>query len=254
MTAVCHLGRRIHSLLTIELERAARTRTTWILAGAMLVVAALVSLAATSQAAAAATTALPAPVQELRTAFGGVAALRVFVVLLGVLCVTSEYHHGDIVWRYLAEPSRALVVATKAASCALIGALLGVLALQLGFLAVAVHGSPGATLGLSSVEAWHGVAGAVVGAALAGVLGVGIGAAVRNQTAALVGTLVIFLLVEPVITALAPKAASFLPSAAASAAAGGASPLGWIGGLALFAGYAVMAVVVGGLLCARSDV
>lgn len=254
-------ARRVRSLLTIELERAWRTRTTWVLAAAMILVAGLVSAGATHQAAATVTArpgapvALPDPINELRAAFGGVATLRVFVMLLGVLCVTTEYHHGDIVWRYLAEPSRGIVVTAKAIACALVGALLALLTLQAALLVMCVYGSPGATLGLSHAEAIHRVAGSVAGVALAGVVGVGIGAAVRNQTAAVVGTLVVVLVAEPVLTALLPKVAAFLPTSAASAAAGnaGAGAIGWAGGLALTAAYAAGAVVTGALVCSRRD-
>lgn len=260
MAGTAFIG-RTRALMMIELDRAWRTRTTWIVAAAMLGVAALVTLgAATSGAigraagAAPAAATMPAPVQELRTALSGLAALRVFVVLLGILCVTTEFHHGDIVWRFLAEPSRAVVVAAKGGACALIGAFLGLLVVQVGILIEVGFGSPGATFGLSSSEALQAVAGSVFGAALAGVLGVGIGAAVRNQTAAVVGTLVAVLLVEPLLSSLAPQAGAFLPSAAAAAAAGHAAAMGWSAGLALSAGYAALAVIVGGVLCVRRDV
>jgi ABC-2 type transport system permease protein len=247
--------RRVRSLLTIELERAWRTRTTWVLAAAMLVVAALVSVGATHQAAAVGDGLnLADPVDELRTAFGGVATLRIFVMLLGVLCVTTEYHHGDIVWRYLAEPSRAVVITAKAVACALIGALLALFTLQISFLLMCLFGSPGATLGLTDGEALQRVAGSVASVALAGVLGVGIGAAVRNQTAAVVGTLIAVLVAEPVLSALAPVVADFLPGGAASAAAGNAGAVGWLPGLALSAGYAAAAAVTGSYLCSRADV
>ena len=256
---------RTRSLITIELERAWRTRTTWVLAGAMIAVTALVTFGATHQAAlpgsgtaagAATTTAaaVAPPVQELRMVLSGIAALRIFVVLLGILCVTTEYQHGDIVWRFLAEPSRAVVIAAKAGACAVIGALLGIVTLQIGTLIEVGFGGPGATFGLSSGEAVHAVAGAVLSAALAGVLGVGIGAAVRNQTAAVVGALVGVLLVEPVLGALVPKVSAYLPTAAAAAASGHAAALGWLGGLVLSGAYAGLAVIGGGVLCARRDV
>jgi hypothetical protein len=234
----------------------------------MLGVAALVTLGAIHQAAhgpvlataagASPTTApmpasMPAPVQELRNALTGVAALRLFVVLIGILCVTSEYQHGDIVWRWLAEPSRAVLVAGKAFACAEIGAFLGIVALQVATLIELGFGGAGATIGLRAGEAIHAVAGSVLVAALAGVMGVGIGAAVRNQTAAVVGILVAALVVEPILSAVVPVVSAYLPSQAAAAAAGRAGALGWIGGLAVSGGYAIVAVIVGGALSAHRD-
>ena len=236
----------------LELERAGRSRTTHVLAVAMLLVAGLVAFSATQQAEAAAqAAAVPGAGGMGRTALGGVAALRVFVVLLGVLCVTTEYHHGDIVWRCLAEPSRVVLVAAKAAAMAIVGAALGLVALQVGAVVVVVSGHD---LGLTAADAARTVGGTVLGAALAGVLGVGIGAAVRNQTAAVVGTLVAVLVGEPVLTALAPAFSSYLPSGAASAAAGGAAGWAWAVGLVVFASYAAVAVAGGAWLSAQRDI
>jgi hypothetical protein len=52
---------------------------------------------------------------------------------------------------------------------------------------------------------------------------------------------------------VAPGVGTFLPSAAAAAAAGSPSSLGWAAGLALYATYAVAAAVAGGVLCGRHD-
>lgn len=235
------------SLVSLEVERAVKTRTTWVLAGAMLVLAVIVAAGANHQAVAGA--AAPAG-ENFRRALDGIASLRVFVVLLGVLCVTSEYHHGDIVWRYLAEPGRSNLVRAKAGAWAVIGSLLGLGALQLG--ALLSHSHLGG--GLSSSVATHTVVGAVLCAGLAGALGVGIGAALRNQTTAVVGTLVAVLVVEPLIASIAPGVGAFLPSAAAAAASGHPSTLGWGAGLLVFAGYTVAAVALGGRLCTRNDV
>ena len=250
MMHVDNAGGRTRSLVAAELERASQSRTTWIVAGAMLAVAALVAYGAVHPATVAGVA--PAAARQARDALGGVAALRVLVMLLGVLCVTSQYHHGDIVWRYLADSSRALFVASKALACAVIGAFLGLAVLQVG--AVLAVGHLGG-LGLSSHDATQTVLGTVAGMALAGVLGVGIGAVVRSQTAAVVGTLVAVLLVEPLVTAVAPGVGALLPSAAAAAAAGTASSsLGWAAGLALYSAYAAAAAVAGTILCGQHDV
>ena len=246
---------RVKALVDIELERVWRTRTTWIVGGSMLAVATLVAYGATHSAPSAAG-AVPAAGQQIRDALSGVAALRVFVMLLGVLAVTSQYHHGDIVWRYLADPSRRYFVATKAVACAVVGAFLGLAVLQLAAILALldVGGTTAGGLGLSAAELAQSVGGTVAGMALAGVLGVGVGAAVRSQTAAIVGTLVAVLLVEPLVTVVAPALGGLLPTAAATAAAGGTASVGWAVGLALTVGYAGAAAVTGALLCARNDV
>ena len=225
-------ARRVKAQMEVELDRAVRTRTTWALSTAMIAVSALVAFGA----------------HDRQAVFNGVAALRVFVVLLGVLAVTSEHQHGDVVWRYLIEPSRGIHVVAKALTNALVGAILGMVALEVGVVVTMVRlGAPASAGPVTSV------AGAIGGVALAGVLGVGIGAAVRNQTAAVVGTLVGVLLVEPLIAAVAPAIGAYLPGAAAAAAAGGKAGAAWVVAAGATVAYAVAAAVTGGVLC-RSDV
>lgn len=233
MTTVTDFVGRVRAQVRVELDRAWRMRTIWVLAGSMLAVAGLVACGASDRA----------------EALKGVAALRVFVVLLGVLSVTSEHEYGDVVWRYLIEPCRAVHVAAKAATNALIGALLGAAALAIGVAVTMVR--LGAPAGAGPLTA---ASGAVVGVALAGVLGVGVGAAVRNQTAAVVGTLVGVLLVEPLLAAVAPAAGPYLPGAAAAALAGGAMGAAWVAAVLASVAYAAGAAIVGGAICARSDV
>ena len=250
---------RSRTLLRIELERLAHSRTAWVLAVSMIGVGVLVALGSGSQAGAAAgggtgTGAGAGGGGASSAGLGGVAGLRVFVVLIGVLSVTSEYHHGEVVWRFLAEPSRALAVAAKAGACAAVGALLGLVAVQTASLLTLGLHRPAAGLDLTSAATARTVAGSVLIAAFAGVLGVGIGAAVRNQTAAVVATLVAVLVVEPVVAALAPDVARFLPASAAAAAAGASANLAWLAGVVLSGAYAAAALLTGSLLCARADV
>ncbi|MGH9224531.1 MAG: hypothetical protein ACRD2W_12320 [Acidimicrobiales bacterium] len=253
MIAVLDVGRRVTTQVMIELERAWRTRTMWALAAAMLVVAGLVAFGASHQAHAA--TGVLTGDFEMRLVLDGVPALRIFVILMGILSVTSEYHHGDVVWRYLAEPSRTVLVAAKATTNAMVGAILGVVALQLSILVTVFQmETPVPNLGLTTAAAAQGIVGSILSLALAGVLGVGIGAAVRNQTAAVVGALVAVLLVEPLVTALAPAVATYLPNAAAAAVSGGAGGAAWVTGLVTTVVYAAGAVVAGGIVCSRRDV
>ena len=98
-----------------------------------------------------------------------------------------------------------------------------------------------------------GIAGATL---LWGLIGVGVGAIIRNQVGAIVGTIVWSLLPGPLIQNLYPKVGSFTPSAASDAFSGSSdshllSPLA--GGLVLVL-WAVGFVAIGALLTARRDV
>jgi ABC-2 type transport system permease protein len=246
-----HVTRRMKALVAVELERTWRSRTTWVLAGAMLAVAALLALGTERQPA----LGVGGGGVQVTTVLASVAFLRLFVMLVGIVSVTSEYQHGTIVWRCLTEPSRPALVTAKAAACALLGGLFGLAALQVALLVSLLRTGTGlAGLGLSSGDAVPLVVGSVVGAALAGVLGVGIGAAVRSQTAAVVGTLLAVLLIEPAVTAVAPGVATYLPTASAGAAVGSAAAIGWVAGLALFTVYAAAAAAAGGILSTWADI
>lgn len=233
MSATDDFVGRVRAQIRVEEDRCWRTRTTWVLAGSMLVVAGLVAFGA----------------KDRNAVFSGVAALRIFVVLLGVLSVTSEHQHGEVVWRYLIEPGRSVHIAAKAFTTGVIGMVLGVASLAVGVGVTMVR------LGLpANPGAPKAVFGAVLGVALAGVLGVGIGAAVRNQTAAVAGTLVAVLLIEPLVTAVAPAVGAYLPGAAAAAVAGGAVGAAWIASGVTTIAYAAVALLLGADLINRSDV
>jgi uncharacterized protein YjeT (DUF2065 family) len=87
---------------------------------------------------------------------------------------------------------------------------------------------------------------------------VGIGALVRNQVAALVGTLVWVLVVEGLLMGLlnAPSLGKWLPSAAAAAAitSPGGAHLSRLGGTLLLAGYALVLAAAGTRLVVRRDI
>ena len=101
------------------------------------------------------------------------------------------------------------------------------------------------------------MAGGIVGATLLwGVIGVGVGAMIRNQVGAIVGTIIWLLIPGPLIQGLYPKVGHFLPNAASDAFSGSSdsdllSPAP--GGLVL-AGWAILFVVAGALWTARRDV
>jgi ABC-2 type transport system permease protein len=100
--------------------------------------------------------------------------------------------------------------------------------------------------------------GVLVGAPLYGVLGVGVGALVRNQVAAIVGALAWILVVENLVIALLPDVGRWLPGGAAAALAQLATPEGellpaWAGGL-VFLAYGVVFAVLGTRFVVDRDV
>ena len=129
-----------------------------------------------------------------------------FTLMLGVLSVTTEYRHGSIASTLLVEPNRRRLLAAKLVAVCAVGALVAILTggicLALG---AAILPGRGFSLGLDGKLVAELLGGMAIAGALMAAIGVGIGAMVRKQTAAVVGILVYLLLLEPLVTSVAIK-------------------------------------------------
>lgn len=134
-----------------------------------------------------------------------------FIFLLAIIGITGEWRHRTITSSLLAAPDRLRFLAAKTLAFAAAGAVLSVLI----SVAVAIAGTVVLSLrDLPLPEAGELIAqlgrNAVV-AALTGALAVGLGALLRNQVVAVVGLLLLGLLIEPTVAALAPEVGRFGP-------------------------------------------
>lgn len=195
---------------------------------------------------------LPALVGAPATLLSGAA------LLLGILGMTGEFRHHTITQTFLTTPDRGRVVAAKLAAYTLVG--FGVA--TLGLAVTTVVATPWMSAKGLSVSLFDGglgrvLVGTLLAASLSGLVGVGVGALIRNQVAAVVGVLVWVLVVEGLLLSLVnvPGLGKWLPSAAAAALTnpGGGHLSRWAGGL-LFAAYGLGFAVVGTRLVMRRDV
>lgn len=195
----------------------------------------------------------------------------VFPLLIGTLVVTGEFRHKTLTPTFLAVPRRGLALVAKLVAAVVLGALYGVLA------AIAAVGAGAALLAvfdvdtaLGSPETWAMVGRMLIASVLWALVGIGVGATVRNQVASIVIVLAFTQFVEPIarlvggfVDGLA-EAVRFLPGSAADALVGssifttmqgtGADGLEWwVGALVLLA-YAIVLVVVGAFTSWRRDV
>lgn len=195
----------------------------------------------------------------------------VFPLLIGTLMVTTEFRHKTLTPTFLATPKRGLVLWAKM----LVGTLLGVLYGVVG-IAAAVGASAGFLSGygleteLTSVDTWAQFGRMLLAYVLWVLIGIGVGALVRNQVGAIVGVLVFTQFLEPVGRAASAfveglgEFTQYLPGAASDALAGrsvftmsvpeDAAILDWWAGGAVLLGYAVVLVLLGHLLSWRRDV
>ena len=193
---------------------------------------------------------------------GGVWSM-IIAMVLGVTISSGEFRHHTATSTYLAVPDRNRVLAAKAVTGAIGGAVYGiagcVTALAVGLSFVAAHGYH-LVIGAGTLADWS--AGRVVGTALLGAIGVVVGSLVRSQLAAVVGVFVWSLLVESLLGGLFPAVRPYLPYSAATTLAGtplgeaGFSPASGVAALPFAAATALLAAIAlaGALVAVRTTV
>jgi ABC-2 type transport system permease protein len=245
-------------LIRAEVTKLRTTRLVYGLAAAMAGFAVLTVVVGVTAAGTQGNPALSA--SSLPMLVGGpVTLLSGAALLLGILGMTGEFRHQTVTQAFLVTPDRGRVVAAKLVAYPLAGVALALATLAVtaavgaGWLA-----AKGITPSLGDARLARIVGVALLGAGLCGLVGVGVGALIRNQVAALVGTLVWVLLVEGLLVSLlnAPSLGKWLPSAAAAAAitSPGGAHLSRLGGALLLAAYALAFALVGTRLVVRRDI
>ena len=103
-------------------------------------------------------------------------------------------------------------------------------------------------------EPLRGALGLIAASAIWGALGVGVGAVVRSQVGAMIGTLVWFLIAEPLVGHLLSGVSPYLPGAALGAIFEGSEDLSSLAGAAVSVGYAAVFCLAGTILTVRRDI
>ena len=140
---------------------------------------------------------------------------------VGLLLVTSEFRYGTIRPTLLFEPRRRVVLAAKLMAAALTGMLLAVVCMALSFGAgLAVLAARDVDIALTGTHTLVLVFGPVAASAGTAMLGVTIGALIRNQVGAIIAVVVYTLAIEALIFAAIPSVGRYLPGQASSALGG----------------------------------
>ncbi len=141
----------------------------------------------------------------LRDAIGISGFAQVFALLLGIIAVTAEFRHGTVTPSLLVVPDRVKLTLAKLGAALIVGLVLGLvatgLAALIGSLILNARDIPN---GISSSDATKMVIGGTIATALYAALGVGVGAIVRNQVGAVVGSLVYLFVLENLLTIAKP--------------------------------------------------
>jgi ABC-2 type transport system permease protein len=193
-------------------------------------------------------------------AFAVTANATVLLLILGIIGMTQEYRHRTATPTFLTTPRRGRVVVAKLLAYGLVAVPLGLLIVATNVAVVEIYaGARGAAPSLTG-DNLRVLGGAWAALVIYAVIGVGIGALLRNQVGAIVGALVYLFVVEGIvfraIPAIAP-AFKWLPGGALqamTATLNGPDLLEpWQGGLLLL-GYGLLAALLGTLLAVRRDV
>jgi ABC-2 type transport system permease protein len=204
---------------------------------------------------------VPHTVEQLRNLIGTGFQGYIFAVLLGVLCITTEFRHKTITTSMLITPRRREFIAGKVLIAAIVGAALGALMLATSIVAggITLHARGGSFDAL--VHQIPAVApGLILVFALSAILGIGIGAILNNQVAAIVATLGWFFILNQIVVGLIHGAERWVPTGAATATArltrGVNAEFGlltWWQGAILMLGYGLTLATAGTLTLSKRD-
>jgi ABC-2 type transport system permease protein len=195
--------------------------------------------------------------QEL--VFSVAAQANVFLLILGIIGMTQEYRHRTATPTFLTTPRRGRVIAAKLLAYAAVAVPMALTILAVTVAVVLVYA--GARGNAPSLDADNLQTLAASGLVLVvfTVIGVGVGALVRNQVGAIVGALVYLNVVEPIVASIGAISGAYkwLPGGAVQAVTSDFEAPDllepWQGALLLLA-YGLVAALVGTVLASRRDV
>jgi ABC-2 type transport system permease protein len=196
---------------------------------------------------------------SVRDVYASAGAAFPIVLVAGILGMTTEYRFMTVTPTFLVTPRRGRVLAAKLIVHAGFGLVMGlVCAVVAAGLATALIGlKPHAQLGTVTIVQICG--GTLLGYALFAVVGVAVGALVRDQIAAIIGGLLWTLVVEGLLVAFLPAVGQWLPTGAlhatlqATAFNGGQLLPAWAGSLVLL-GYGIGFAVLAARTTLRRDI
>jgi ABC-type transport system involved in multi-copper enzyme maturation permease subunit len=197
----------------------------------------------------------------LSAASGG----NIFTMILGVIMMTSEYRYQTVTGTFLTTPQRGRVIAAKLGAGVLVGMLFAVIALLVvSAVAITAVLVAGGEITVTGNRVPQIVLGVFATLSLYAMFGIGLGALIRNQIAALIGAIVWAYVIESIfgaIPALQPVG-KWLPGGGAAALMnidvdtgfGVPNLLPAWGGALLLVGYAVLFALVANLTTTKRDI
>ena len=208
----------------------------------------------------------PAVVRSVYT--GGLSIGRLFALAFGVIAMAGEYSHQTITATTLASPRRSRVVLAKLVVVALAGLGYGLAGVLSGVASgAAVVAGRGFRVDLVGNGVPRALLTSAVAVALWAVIGLGVGTLLRNQIVALLLSIGLAWIAEPIIAlvlnvAHAGDVAKYLPSQATDSLVSPPTTSGdltvallpWWGGALVLLAYAALSGGLGARLTLRRDI
>ncbi len=214
---------------------------------------------------------LPTTDAELASAVftSGISVGYLLTLAIGIMTIGSEYRHKTITASFLATPRRGVVMGAKVVSLLVIGAFYGVLSLAGAVLSGTLVLTAQGVAPFADPAIWRTLALGLLVLGLWALIGLGAGILIPNQVAALLISIGVAWIVEPIVAGLLPltswggSVTPYFPSQATAAALGqSASSFGaaveqsltWWGGALVLAGYAAVMAGIGTWRTLRADI
>ena len=191
----------------------------------------------------------------------GVFLGQLIIGALGVLVISAEYSTGTIRASLTATPQRLLMLLAKLLTFAVIVAVVSFVITFAAFFSVqAVLNTHDLGVSLGEGSSLRMVVGGALYLVIVGLLGLGIGTILRHSAAG-ISTVLALLFVLPILASFLPHSwqehvVKYLPGQAGQAIfqrhADAVTLAPWTG-LSVFAGYAVLSLIIGAVLLVRRD-
>ncbi|MEN9304983.1 MAG: hypothetical protein RLY76_251 [Actinomycetota bacterium] len=153
--------------------------------------------------------------EGINAVFANAAGGYLFALIMGILIMTNEFRHGTAVGTFLVTPKRSTVLFAKIIAAAFAGLIVQIfsflVAISAGVIALGFY-EPHAPV--TSELLWKIFRASALSGVVLGVVGVGLGALVKNQIAAVTGAVIWTLIVEGLVVAFVESIGKYLPAGA----------------------------------------